>query len=68
MTDFVDAPPSFKERFDEIEDDLRALKRAVGAMLLSMSGQPVNVDMDLLEKLGYRASPILPASKVVVAQ
>jgi hypothetical protein len=82
MTDFVDEPPSFKERFDAIEtvlamqrarleaieDGQRTIKKAVGCVLLALAGQPVNVGSELLEDLGFRASPIMPASKVVVPQ
>ena len=95
MSNFVDEPPTFKERFDSIEavlamqrrrleciedalgqvrasqdrhaDDLKALKKAVGYILLGLAGQPVNVNAELLESLGFKTSPIIPASAVVKA-
>ena len=79
MSNFVDEPPTFKERFDaietilaiqrkrleEIEDGQRAIKRAVGSILLGLAGQPVNVTSDLLEQLGFKTSSIVPASAIV---
>ena len=81
MSNFVDEPPTFKERFDaidtilaiqrkrleEIEDGQRAIKRAVGSILLGLAGQPVNVTSDLLEQLGFKTSSIVPASGIVRA-
>jgi len=79
MSNFVDEPPTFKERFDaidtilaiqrkrleEIEDGQRAIKRAVGSILLGLAGQPVNVTSDLLEQLGFKTSSIVPARAIV---
>jgi len=79
MSNFVDEPPTFKERFDaietilaiqrkrleEIEDGQRAIKKAVGCILLGLAGQPVNVTSDLLEQLGFKTSSIVPASAIV---
>jgi len=75
MSNFVDEPPSLKERFDsietvlaiqrkrleDIEDSLKALKQAVGVVILGLSGQPVNVGQDLMAKLGFKVSTIVPA-------
>lgn len=79
MPNYVDEPPTFKERFDaietvlaiqrkrleEIEDGQKAIKKAVGYILLGLAGQPVNVSPDLLESLGFKTSTIIPASAVV---
>lgn len=79
MPNYVDEPPTFKERFDaietvlaiqrkrleEIEDGQKALKKAVGYILLGLAGQPVNVGQELLESLGFKTSTIIPASAVV---
>lgn len=81
MPNYVDEPPTFKERFDaietvlaiqrkrleDIEDGQKALKKAVGYILLGLAGQPVNVNAELLESLGFKTSPIIPASAVVKA-
>lgn len=78
MPNFVDESPSFKERFDaietvlaiqrkrleDIEDGLRDLKKAVGFVILGLSGQRVDIGPDMMEKLGFRTSPIVPASAV----
>lgn len=81
MSNFVDEPPSLKERFDaletilaiqrkrleEIEDGLTVLKKAVGCILLGLAGQPVNVGPDLMERLGFKTSSIVPASVITKA-
>jgi len=95
MPNYVDEPPTFKERFDSINadldemddvlrsgfaeveshsielhnvrQDLAAIKKAVGYILLGLAGQPVNVNAELLESLGFKTSPIIPASAVVKA-
>lgn len=99
MPNYVDEPPSLKERFDALESilaiqrkrlediecvlrqvrevqdcqdaalgaqhkDLTAIKKAVGCILLGLAGQPVNVGPDLLEALGFKTSPIVPASAI----
>lgn len=48
-----------------IREDLKAIKKAVGCVLLGLAGQPVNVGPDLLEKLGFKTSSIVPASAIV---
>lgn len=80
MPNFTEEEPqTFRERFDaietilsiqrkrleEIEDGQRAIKKAVGCVLLGLAGQPVNVGADLLEQLGFKTSPIMPASAIV---
>lgn len=79
MANFVDEPPTFKERFDAIEtvlamqrkrleaieDGQTAIKKAVGCVLLGLAGQPVNVGQDLFEALGFKTSSIVPASAIV---
>lgn len=81
MPNFVDEPPTFKERFDaietvlaiqrkrleDIEDGQKALKKAVGYILLGLAGQPVNIGEELMQSLGFKTSPIIPASAVVKA-
>ena len=67
MPNYDEEPPSFKERFEAIDADLKVLKKAVGCILLGLAGQPVNVNAELLESLGFKASPIIPASAVVKA-
>lgn len=95
MSNFVDEPPSFKERFDSINadldemddvlrsgfaeveshsielhnvrQDLAAIKKAVGYILLGLAGQPVNIGEELMQSLGFKTSPIIPASAVVKA-
>lgn len=66
MPNFTEEEPqTFRERFDAIDGDLRAIKKAVGCILLGLAGQPVNVGPDLLEQLGFKTSPIVPASPII---
>lgn len=79
MSNFVDEPPTFKERFDaietilaiqrkrleDIEDGQKALKKAVGYILLGLAGQPVNIGEELMQSLGFKTSSIVPASAIV---
>ncbi len=79
MSNFVDEPPSLKERFDAIEmrldmqsqlinkadADLKAIKRAVGFILLGLAGQPINLTEDFMQSLGFKTSTIVPASAIV---
>lgn len=79
MPNFVDEPPTFKERFDaietilaiqrkrleDIEDGQKAIKKAVGCILLGLAGQPVNIGEELMQSLGFKTSSIVPASAIV---
>ena len=79
MSNYVDEPQTFKERFESLElrldmqsqivnkshADLKTIKRALGSILLGLAGQPVNVGPDLLEALGFKTSSIVPASAIV---
>lgn len=93
MPNYVDEPPTFKERFDSINadldemddvlrsgfaeveshsielhnvrQDLAAIKKAVGYILLGLAGQPVNIGEELMQSLGFKTSSIVPASAIV---
>lgn len=79
MPNYVDEPPTFKERFDaietilaiqrkrleDIEDGQKAIKKAVGCILLGLAGQPVNIGEELMQSLGFKTSSIVPASAIV---
>lgn len=74
-------PATFRERFDaietvlaiqrkrleDIEDSLTAVKKAIGIVILGLSGQPVNVGPDLMTSLGFKTSSIVPASVITKA-
>lgn len=71
MSNFVDKglePPSFTERFDGIEAQLRDLSAAVAFMLAAMTKQPAQLSdaPALLDRLG-REMPgnILPANGIL---
>lgn len=68
MSNFVDEPPSFKERFDEIERRLEDIAAAVAFMLAAMTKQPAQLSdaPGLLDRLG-REMPgnVLPASGIL---
>jgi len=65
MPNYVEEPPSFRERFEAIDADMKVLKKGVGCILLGLAGQPVNIGSDLLEALGFKTSSIVPASAIV---
>lgn len=56
-----------RKRLEDIEDSLTAVKKAIGIVILGLSGQPVNVGPDLMERLGFKTSSIVPASVITKA-
>lgn len=64
MANFVDEPPSFKERFDRQDADLATIKKALGVVIAGLGSGQMALDQELMEALGLKQQRVLPAGLV----